>query len=152
MPCVTRRDAMRIGLLALSGPLLACTDASTVAGVPLTTSPDDAVRRIGDVVEIDTTRVPAWTAAASLPVAVVFLPARLIVVRRDRDQFSALSAECPHAGCGVSIVERTRLLCPCHGSAFDFAGTRLEGPAPSGLQPLAATFSRATGRLLVQLV
>jgi Rieske Fe-S protein len=113
--------------------------------------PDDAVRRAGDAVEIDTARVPAWAVAAAHASAVVFLQARVIVVRRSADDFIALSAECPHAGCGVSIVERTRLLCPCHGSAFDFVGARLEGPAPTGLRTLPALFSPATRRLLIQL-
>jgi Rieske Fe-S protein len=151
MTCLTRREAVRLGLVAMTGPLLACGDGSTPPTALTSPSPDEATRRSGDVVEIDTTRVAAWNVTTSQPVPVVFLQARVIVIRRERGVFTALSAECPHAGCGVSIAERTRLLCPCHGSAFDFEGTRLEGPAPTGLRALTSRWSPATGLLLIQL-
>jgi Rieske Fe-S protein len=149
--CLTRRDAVCAALAVVSGPLLACATADGPTDVPLAATPDDAVRRTGDRLEIDIARVPAWGAATTEPTAVVFLQARVIVVRRDTATFTALSAECPHAGCGVSIVDRRRLLCPCHGSAFDFGGARLEGPAPSGLRQFTATVSPTSGRLLIQL-
>ena len=149
--CLTRRDAVCAALAVVTGPLLACTTADGPTDVPMAATPDDAVRRTGGRLEIDIARVPAWSAAMTEPTAVVFLQARVIVVRRDTMTFTALSAECPHAGCGVSIVDRQRLLCPCHGSAFDFGGARLEGPAPSGLRQLAATVSPTSGRLLIQL-
>lgn len=151
MRTLTRRDAVRVSLVVLSGPLLACSPGGGVAEVPLSASPDDAVRRDGSALEIDTSRVPAWAVAGADPIAVVFLQARVIVVRRDATTFAAFSAECPHAGCGVSMVERARLLCPCHGSAFDFEGQRLEGPAPTGLRRLAAAYAPATRRLRISL-
>lgn len=42
--------------------------------------------------------------------------------------------KCPHLGCRVPWCEETqRFECPCHGSKFNIAGERLEGPTPRGL-------------------
>lgn len=146
---MTRRDVLRCGLAALACPVLAaCSHGEPTA--PEALSPDEAITRRGDVIEVDVTRVPPWSGANSSEVAVVFLAVQLIVVRRGSTEFTALSAVCPHSGCGVSVVQATRLVCPCHGSEFDFAGRRLAGPAPTGLTELAASFDAAARVLRVQ--
>ena len=90
-------------------------------------------------------------AAALRPVdgAVVLLAARVILIRTGMETFRALSAECPHSGCGVSVIDKPRLICPCHGSEFDFRGDRLAGPAATGLRVLRADFDAAAGVLQV---
>lgn len=66
------------------------------------------------------------------------LLARVVLVRNDRNQVSALDRRCPHLGCEVGAAEDGgRLRCPCHGSEFSLpAGERLRGPAPHGLRRL----------------
>lgn len=74
--------------------------------------------------------------------------------------FLVYSAACTHTGCEVSGWQSAtrRLLCPCHGSAFDVhdAGRVVGGPAPKPLAMLgvafenggfvvAGTFSRRVG-------
>ena len=61
----------------------------------------------------------------------------------------ALSAVCPHLGCGVSATP-AGFLCPCHDSRFDRGGAALSGPSPRALDPLPVRVVR--GRVEVQAV
>lgn len=145
---VHRRDLLRAGLGLVACPVLvACAVSDTVS--PEAQASDDAVSQRDDVIEVDTARVPQWRTGEAGETAVIFLAAQLIVVRRTPSSFIALSAVCPHAGCGVSAVQAPRLLCPYHGSEFDFAGNRLAGPAPTGLTVLESSFDAVTQRLRV---
>lgn len=65
---------------------------------------------------------------------------RKIAVYRDaQGELHALSAVCPHLGCVVDFnPAESSWDCPCHGSRFDVHGRLLNGPATSGLDPLAA--------------
>ncbi len=46
------------------------------------------------------------------------------------NQFIAVSTRCTHVGCPVRFADAAaRFICPCHGSAFDFQGHRVVGPA-----------------------
>jgi thiosulfate dehydrogenase [quinone] large subunit len=59
------------------------------------------------------------------------------VVQPTAGQFKAFSAICPHAGCTVEF-QGNAFVCPCHGSQFDAkTGDVLNGPASSGLPPIA---------------
>jgi Rieske Fe-S protein len=148
---MSRRDLLRAGAAVLACPLLAsCAGVGPAEAPAAPQAPDDAVTVAGDGVVVDVARVPAFAGAPAGEVAVVFLGARVIVVRRGPADFRALSAVCPHAGCGVSVVRAARLVCPCHGSEFDFAGRRLEGPAPTGLDVLPSSFDPVARRLLIQ--
>lgn len=51
---------------------------------------------------------------------------------RDTGQFVVLSSICTHLTCTVEL-QGARLVCPCHGSAFDRDGAVLQGPAASPL-------------------
>lgn len=59
----------------------------------------------------------------------------VLVTQPEAGTFRAFSAVCPHAGCTVN-VSGAELVCPCHGSHFTLDGSRTEGPAPSGLEPI----------------
>ncbi|MCE2901642.1 MAG: ubiquinol-cytochrome c reductase iron-sulfur subunit [Gemmatimonas sp.] len=151
--CIHRRQLLLLGATAIVAPgLVACGRATDSVTAPPASSfgPDDAVTVTGNTVDVDVSRVPAFAAATTSEVAIVFLGAQVIVVKRGAADFRALSNVCPHSGCGVSGVRPPRLVCPCHGSEFDFTGRRLEGPAPTGLQVLPATYDAATQRLRIQ--
>jgi Rieske Fe-S protein len=62
-----------------------------------------------------------------------------VVVTHPTDtEFLAFNGRCPHAGCPVAEVLENTIMCNCHGSTFDGStGDRLEGPAPTGLEPVA---------------
>ncbi|MDT8368316.1 MAG: Rieske (2Fe-2S) protein [Longimicrobiales bacterium] len=49
----------------------------------------------------------------------------------------AVSSRCTHRGCQVEPAGE-RLVCPCHGSAFDRSGRVLEGPAEDPLERVPA--------------
>ncbi len=134
MSLLTRRRILELAAALL--PVMACS-SDTAVTEPLLDIPDDAVM-------VRTERIRALDTVEG---AVVLLAARVIVIRTGVDAFRALSADCPHAGCGVSIVDRPRLICPCHGSEFDFNGNRLGGPAPTGLRVLQSDFD-ITARML----
>jgi Rieske Fe-S protein len=74
----------------------------------------------------------------------------VFLVKTGEAQVTALSSVCTHLGCRVSWdAEKELLLCPCHGGAFDRAGTVKDGPPPA---PLATVPVRIDGdRIQVQL-
>jgi Rieske Fe-S protein len=142
---LTRRDVL--GMAAALLPVIACaSDVTDPAPSVVDTIPDDAVVITNDSVLVRVERIPALRPVEG---AVVLLAARVIVIRTATNAFRALSAECPHSGCGVSVVDKPRLICPCHGSEFDFSGNRLGGPAPTGLRVLRADFDEVSGLLRV---
>jgi Rieske Fe-S protein len=64
-----------------------------------------------------------------------------VVVTHPTDtEFLAFNGRCPHAGCPVAEVLENTIMCNCHGSTFDGStGDRLDGPAPTGLEPVPIT-------------
>ena len=59
-----------------------------------------------------------------------------VLVRLESGEFVAYSAMCTHQRCTVAYRRDTRkLVCPCHGSVFDPAGSAAveTGPAPRPL-------------------
>ena len=144
MSPLSRRDVL--GMAAALLPVIACAPDSTGVAATVVDIPDDAVVISNTAVLVRVERIPALRSADG---AVVLLAARIIIIRTGQTSFRALSAECPHSGCGVSVVDRPRLICPCHGSEFDFEGNRLRGPAPTGLRVLQSEFDAAAGTLRV---
>jgi Rieske Fe-S protein len=71
------------------------------------------------------------------------------VLRLEGDEFAALSPICTHLGCTVDI-QGTWLVCPCHGSTYDRAGSVVRGPAE---RPLArfVTETNTSGELIIRL-
>ena len=67
--------------------------------------------------------------------------------RTARGELLALSATCPHLGCGLSS-DADGFACPCHDSHFSPDGRALRGPSPRGMDPLPIRV--VAGRVLVQ--
>jgi len=143
-PC-DRRDFLVAGIAAVALPLLgACASGDATAPPEV---PTESFTIEGNDVVVAVNRIPTL---ASFDRAVVLLEARIIVVRTDASTYRAMSVECPHAGCGVSIVDGPRLICPCHSSTFDLTGRRLDGPAPRGLTQLVSVFDAQASTLRVK--
>ena len=52
--------------------------------------------------------------------------------RSDASGYTAVSTRCTHRGCQVE-PSAERMVCPCHGSEYTFAGDVLHGPAERAL-------------------
>ena len=63
-------------------------------------------------------------------------------------EISALSATCPHLGCGIGPDGKGGFACPCHDSRFGLDGSYLKGPSPRPMDPLPVRVEE--GRVLVQ--
>jgi menaquinol-cytochrome c reductase iron-sulfur subunit len=73
----------------------------------------------------------AWTVSRNVPLGSAW------VRRTAAGKVEAFSAVCPHLGCSVGWDQGSGTFrCPCHKSAFSADGTRIEGPAKRGLDPL----------------
>ena len=84
-------------------------------------------------------QVDAWNRTPNQPVG-------LLDLRRkpDSKDVEVFTAVCPHAGCFVAVVEKEnqkQFLCPCHNSAFDLEGEKIEvagvsHPSPRSMDSL----------------
>jgi Rieske Fe-S protein len=72
----------------------------------------------------------AWTLEKQVELGAAWLVRRAGVV-------SAWTTVCPHLGCAVDrSVSGPGFNCPCHDSAFDPDGRRLNGPSPRDMDAL----------------
>ncbi|MEA2594976.1 MAG: cytochrome b6-f complex iron-sulfur subunit [Thermomicrobiales bacterium] len=69
-----------------------------------------------------------------------YTPGKFYLVH-NQDGVMALYQKCPHLGCAVPYngpAESDRAFaCPCHGSLYDYNGTRTGGPAPRSMDYMA---------------
>jgi Rieske Fe-S protein len=126
-----------IALAGCGGDEPAAT-STTPAGEPATTEPAESPTPTEDG---ESSGEPIAT-VGEFPVGggkVVSTAAGAVVITQPADgEYVAFNARCPHAGCPVAEVTENTILCTCHGSTFDGStGERLEGPAPTGLEPVA---------------
>ena len=104
-------------------------EATSIRVASLSAIPEGALPRR---VTVSSDQVDAWTRYETTPVGAIYL-------RREGDRVQALNVVCPHAGCSVNLAAAgTHFACPCHRSRFALDGTRVEGPAPRGLDELEA--------------
>lgn len=68
-----------------------------------------------------------------------FAPGKFYIVHTE-DGVQALYWKCVHLGCTVPwIAAEGQFICPCHGSVFDYNGSRVSGPAPHALDAFPVT-------------
>jgi cytochrome b6-f complex iron-sulfur subunit len=88
-----------------------------------------------------TVNVATGPLATSGAMALVDSPAgQFLVTRTGASTFVAVTAECTHQACVVSLSSGTSFVCPCHGSEFDTSGHVLQGPAAFPLQQFPTQF------------
>jgi menaquinol-cytochrome c reductase iron-sulfur subunit len=146
---MNRRDFHRYGTVVL-GNVIALTLA--VPGVAYLLDPIRRKSKQGDFQKLArlselTVDVPrsyaviderqdAWVKYPKEPVGSVWL------VRRTDGKVDAFTAECPHLGCAVNLAgDGKTFLCPCHTSAFDFQGKRLNSVPPREMDTLEVELS-----------
>ncbi|MEQ1691994.1 MAG: Rieske (2Fe-2S) protein [Gemmatimonas sp.] len=67
----------------------------------------------------------------------------IFVRRTTTGEFTAVSTRCMHRGCQVEPGAE-KLVCPCHGSEYTFAGDVLQGPTQRALTRYRVTSDRET--------
>ncbi len=55
------------------------------------------------------------------------------ILINQNNNITVLSAFCTHLGCRIDKSENDRLVCPCHGSVYNFSGEVVSGPAYKNL-------------------
>ena len=58
------------------------------------------------------------------------------IVVNEINKITVLSSQCKHLGCKINKTENGKLVCPCHGSEYDFSGNVLKGPSYKNLDKL----------------
>jgi Rieske Fe-S protein len=114
------------------------------------TAPGLPIAEVGEVPDLD-------QGAAPLRAAVVATGMRDAWNRLDQTKLgsvyvgkrssglTALSATCPHAGCGIDYDEGAKkFVCPCHNSTFALDGSRLSGPSPRDMDRLDVSVQGST--------
>ncbi len=71
-----------------------------------------------------------------------------IIINKD-EKISVLSARCTHLGCKINEHSNNQLICPCHGSAFDFNGNVTKGPATKPLKKVDFKIDKSVNRIIV---
>jgi Rieske Fe-S protein len=153
----TRRDLYRWGTVAL-GSLMGV--ALAVPGVAYVLDPlrngsakgkPHTLARLDDLkvgepkaFAVIDERTDAWVKYPREPIGSVWL------IRQPDDTVLALQAECPHLGCAINLTDDGKqFLCPCHTSAFDLKGDRLNAIPPRGMDTLECEVA-ADGRVTVR--
>jgi Rieske Fe-S protein len=81
-------------------------------------------------------------AAADVPVGggIVVESVKAVITQPTDGDYKAFSAVCTHQGCLVDQVTDGKIVCPCHGSAFDIStGDVVQGPATQPLEEKSVT-------------
>jgi nitrite reductase/ring-hydroxylating ferredoxin subunit len=82
-------------------------------------------------------------------VQVVDRPA-VYLIKSGSNEVRAMQATCTHLGCRTSYERKTkRILCPCHGGAYNTQGEVNAGPPPASLATLPARVE--SGQVFVAL-
>ena len=81
--------------------------------------------------------------------------AGLFVRRIKGEELQVFSRVCPHLGCSINKTKSGGFNCPCHGSAFDDSGARLDvggkmNPSPRDMDALDVEVRE--GRVWVRIV
>lgn len=128
----TLLTAAGLSLLAVGGASLAGCSSPTASTSKTTTS--------GTGGSNGTT-----VAVKDVPVGSGVVLGTFIVSQPASGTFKAFSNVCPHQGCAVDKIQGEQAVCPCHQSTFSLAdGSRLSGPATTGLTAAKATVSGDT--------
>ena len=72
-----------------------------------------------------------------------------VIIRKKREKIRVFSSSCTHLGCKINSEVDNRLICPCHGSKFNFDGDPTVGPAVKPLMQFELRKDNKTGEVIV---
>lgn len=68
------------------------------------------------------------------------LPEGQFYIVHTEDGVEALWWKCVHLGCTVPwVAGQNQFICPCHGSIYEYNGSRVSGPAPRAMDAFPVT-------------
>jgi menaquinol-cytochrome c reductase iron-sulfur subunit len=121
-----------VGIASFLTPLFRKSQSSEVRIALLDQIPDDGTPRSFPVLA---DRQDAWTRYPAQRVGAVYLTRKA-----GEEKPIAFTAKCPHAGCFIGYTPGAKVFqCPCHTSAFNLDGSRVNGDAevaPRGMDEL----------------
>jgi menaquinol-cytochrome c reductase iron-sulfur subunit len=127
-----------VGIASFLTPLFRRSQPSEVRIALLDQIPDDGVPRSFPVLA---DREDAWTRYPAQRVGAVYL-----IRKSGEAKPIAFTAKCPHAGCFIGYTPGAKVFqCPCHTSAFNLDGSRVNGDAevaPRGMDELPVEIRR----------
>ena len=128
-----------VGIAAFLTPLFRKSKSPEVRIALLDQVPDDGMPRYFPVVA---DREDAWTRYPAQRVGAVYL-----IRLAGEEKPTAFTAKCPHAGCFIGYTPGAKVFqCPCHTSAFNLDGSRVNGDAevaPRGMDTLPVSIRQA---------
>lgn len=74
-----------------------------------------------------------------------------IILIKNKGRLHIFSNRCPHLGCKINKIENEKLVCPCHGSEFNFEGKLIKGPSRKGLEALSFQEDNVKNEIIVKL-
>jgi len=104
---------------AIAAPLAACSKSADTPAAETTQKAGQALAAVADV-----------------PVGSAIVAHGTLISQPSPGVFKGFVAKCTHAGCAVGVRDGA-VVCPCHGSRFNFAGAVTQGPATEPLTPRA---------------
>jgi Rieske Fe-S protein len=115
---------------------------ATIVSVPLS-----VLWFAGTKKKVATSAKRVVTIPENLPDGITFL--NDVIIKKEGNTVLALSSKCTHLGCKINSTENDKLVCPCHGSRFNFDGVPLNGPATKELNKLKIEKENSTGETVV---
>lgn len=83
----------------------------------------------------------------NLPDGITFLDRA--VIKKDGNNITAFSSKCTHLGCKINSTINGKLVCPCHGSKFNYNGIPENGPATKPLEILNIKTETSSGDMVL---
>ncbi|MGH2575835.1 MAG: ubiquinol-cytochrome c reductase iron-sulfur subunit [Ignavibacteria bacterium] len=80
----------------------------------------------------------------------VLLDDENILIRMSQTQFAALNLICRHKGCVVEL-DKTKFVCPCHGSEYELDGKVTMGPSKENLKTYETVYNSDAGTVTVKM-
>jgi menaquinol-cytochrome c reductase iron-sulfur subunit len=128
------------GVVTFLSPLFKKSASPKVRVGLLSQVPDDGVPRPFPVIA---NRIDAWNRYPDQRIGSIYL-----IRQPGEEKPTAFTAKCPHAGCFIGYTPGDdKFRCPCHTSAFNLNGTRVNGDAevaPRGMDHLPVTLVDVT--------
>lgn len=97
--------------------------------------------------KIETGRKQRVVIPNNLPDGISFIDN--IIINKTPSNITTFSSKCTHLGCKINSTVNDKLVCPCHGSKFNFDGIPQNGPATIPLNKLEIIKEKSTGELVV---